>query len=133
MLEYLGFLDAYKSARAGYLEQYLPNRMYQCAQPNENIPPLAPVGSSWQKMNSGESVRLEVKSSPGYPVTYVATDLGAFQNKLIAFTVEADGKGIAQATYTATPGTIGRSHVIVGSPGASGQVKFEMLISPIQN
>ena len=63
------------------------------------------------------------------PVTFLAMDLGAFENKLNAITVEADGKGVAKATYTATPGTIGRSHIMAGSPGASGQVSFEVMIT----
>lgn len=121
-------LTAFKSDPQKYAEQFAPNRVYQTAQPGPGIPPLAPASSSTQSMVAGESVRLPVKTRPGYPVTYVSLDLGTFQNRLNAITDVADDQGIAAAIYTATPGTVYRSHVLVGSPGASGQVSFELQI-----
>lgn len=121
-------LVAFKSDPQRYLEQFAPNRVYQAAQPGPGVPPLAPASRSTHSMVAGESVRLPVKTRPGYPVTYVALDLGAFQNQLNAITVVANDQGIAEAIYTATPGTINRSHVLVGSPGASGQISFELQI-----
>lgn len=121
-------LAAFKSDSHKYLEQFAPNRVFQAAQPGPGVPPLAPASSSTQSMVAGESVRLPVKTRPGYPVTYVALDLGTFQNRLNAITVLANEQGGAEAIYTATPGTVNRSHVLVGSPGASGQVSFELRI-----
>ena len=122
--------QAYESSKKEYLEDYVPNRVFQTAQPSADVPALAAASSTWQQMVSGESIRLEVTSTPNLPVTFLATDLGAFENKLNAITVEANGKGVAMTTYTATPGTIGRSHIIAGSLGASGQVSFEVMITP---
>ena len=105
------------------------NRVYQAAQPGPNVPVLSPISSSTQSMIAGEAIRLQVKTAPGYPATYVSLDLGTFQNKLNAITVIADKEGVAEVLYTATPGTVNRSHVLVGSPGASGQACFEIRIS----
>ena len=124
--------QAYEAAKKEYLEDYVPNRIFQTAQPSDGVPALAAKSSTWQQMASGESIRLEVTSAPNLPVTFLALDLGAFENKLNAITVEANGKGVAMATYTATPGTIGRSHIIAGSPGASGQVSFEVMITSVK-
>ena len=121
--------QAYEASKRDYLEDYVPSRVFQTAQPSDGAPALTATSSTWQQMASGESIRLEVTSSPNMPVTFLAMDLGAFENKLNAITVEADGKGVANATYTATPGTIGRSHIMAGSPGASGQVSFEVMIT----
>ncbi len=113
--------QAYEASKEEYLQDYVPSRVYQTAQPSDGAPPLTATSSTWQQMASGESIRLELTSAPNLPVTFLALDLGAFENKLNAITVEANGKGVAKATYTATPGTIGRSHIIAGSPGASAK------------
>ena len=121
--------QAYETSKKGYLDDYVPNRVFQTAQPTDGVPALSATSSTWQQMVSGESIRLEVTSTPKLPVTFLAMDLGAFENKLNVITVEANGQGVATVTYTATPGTIGRSHIIAGSPGASGQVSFEVMIT----
>ena len=123
--------QAYEASKDEYLQDYVPSRVYQTAQPSDGVPALV-ASSTWHQMASGESIRLEVTSTPNLPVTFLALDLGAFENKLNAITVEANGKGVAMATYTATPGTIGRSHIIAGSPGASGQVSFEVMITSVK-
>ena len=121
-------LEAYRANKDVYLAEFAPNRIYQTAQPGPDVPALAPISSSTHPMNAGESVRLQVKTKPFFPATFVSLDLGTFQNKLNAITVEADRSGVAEVSYSATPGTVNRSHVLVGSPGASGQVSFEMQI-----
>lgn len=121
--------EAFKKDRDDYAGQFAPNRVYQAAQPGPNVPVLSPISSSTHSMIAGEAIRLQVKTAPGYPATYVSLDLGTFQNKLNAITVIADKEGVAEVLYTATPGTVNRSHVLVGSPGASGQACFEIRIS----
>jgi hypothetical protein len=122
-------LAKYKKNKAEYLSQYVPARVFQTAQPVEGVEPLKPVSTYRQKLVSGESVELAVKGKSGYPVTFVAHDLGAFENKLNVISVECDAEGIAKATYLATPGVSGLARVGAGSPGSSENVAFEIIIT----
>jgi len=121
-------LEDFNKNQKEYLNTFAPNRVYQAAQPGEGVVVLAPLKQGSFNMLAGESVRLQVQSAAGYPVTFVSLDLGTFENNLNAITVLADSEGVAEAEYIATPGTINGSYVMVGSPGASGQVVFEMRI-----
>jgi hypothetical protein len=118
----------YLETKEEYLSQYVPARVFQTAQPAKGIRPLAPRSEFRQELISGESVNLIVRGKPGYPVTFVALDLGAFENKLNCITVESDSEGIAKAVFLATPGTIHKARVMAGSPGSSESVTFELLI-----
>jgi hypothetical protein len=69
-------------------------------------------------------VRLAVRTRPGAPVSWLSTDLGSFDNRLVSMTVAADAAGVAEARFIATPGVAGRVTVLAGSPLASGQVRF---------
>jgi len=57
-------------------------------------------------MNAGESVRLQVRTSPGYPVTFLSLDLGTFQNSLNAITVEAKEKVLLKRSIQQLPGPL---------------------------
>jgi hypothetical protein len=75
-------------------------------------------------------VRLQVQSTAGFPVTFTAFDLGTFENQLNSVSVPTNDNGVATATFTATPGSLYRAHVLAASPGTSGQVHFEIYIQP---
>jgi hypothetical protein len=120
----------YQRNKQAYLEVSEPGRVWQTAQPGEGVPVLAALGSTQHRMRQGETIRLRVESAPESPVTFTSFDLGAFSNGLTSITVEADADGLAVAAFTAPPGTAYLVDLLAGSPLASGQVDFRVLVIP---
>lgn len=116
--------EAFQANPQAYLDVVEPGRVFQVAQPGPGVPPLRRLSPGYQGVTQGDTVMLRVKTTPGSPVSYTAFDLGAFENRLTSISVQADEQGIAQAEFRATPGTVEDVHILAGSPGASGQVRF---------
>lgn len=128
-LEEFKFED-YAQDPEAYLSRIVPSRVWQTAQPAEDVPVLASLNDGSNSLKQGESIRLQAKTAPNSPVTFVALDLGSFENQLTTISVQANDAGVAEAVFTATPGSIAVANVLAGSPTASGQASFRMLIQP---
>lgn len=112
-----------------YLNTVEPGRVWQVAQPGDNVPRIASLSSLTQAVDPGESVVLKVKVPAGMPVTFTSFDLGAFENQLTSISVKADAEGIAQAAFTASSGTIGTVNILAASPVTSGQLRYMVYIA----
>lgn len=119
---------AYREDPQAYLDIVEPGRVYQSAQPGPRVKSVGPVGRHRHTIKQLESVRLQVKAAPDYPVTFTSFDLGAFSNQLTSITVVADKDGIASAVFTGTEGTINDVNILAASPMASGRVHFVVTI-----
>jgi hypothetical protein len=117
-------LKSYQDDPKTYLAKIEPGRVFAPAQPADDVPVIRAEGKRFHRLKQGESVRLRVAAAGGVPVAFGSQDLGSFENKLSSITVAADEKGIAEATFTATGGTIDLVQVLAASPTASGQVQF---------
>lgn len=113
-----------------YLNIVEPGRIWQVAQPGKGVPRLTYLVERFQTIEQGQSVTLKVNAVKNAPVTFTSFDLGSFHNRLTSVTVKADAKGIAQAIFTGTPGTINDVNILVGSPMTSGQLKFTVNVEP---
>jgi hypothetical protein len=112
-----------------YVDVIEPGRVFQTATPGPAVPVLQPKAGGSFEIPTGGSCVLAVVTAPFAPVTYTALDLGSFENSLTTITVQADANGEASATYTARGGVIADAQVLVGSPLASGQVKFHVFVA----
>ena len=101
-----------------------PARVFQSAQPSEDVDPISSNTEFYQEILQGESVVLEVKAEPKMPVTFHTQQLGEFDNRLKTITVEASEEGIARASYRAVSGVAGLINVMAASPVNSGQLKY---------
>jgi len=124
---------AYAKDPKPYLSVTEPGRVFDTAAPTATTPVLRPVTATTASVAPGGTVRLAVRTAPGAPVSWLSTDLGSFDNRLVSMTVASGADGIAEAHFTATPGVAGRVTIQAGSPLASGQVRFvlEVQASPI--
>ena len=120
---------AFAADPKSYMDIVEPGRVFQSAEPGPDVPVLNPQGSASFEIAVGESCTLTVTTRPGYPVTFIAPDLGTFPNSLTSITVQADAQGVASTVYRATGGVIADAQVLAGSPGASGQVKFHLFVT----
>ena len=123
-------LAAYKRDPAAYLEIHEPARVWQTAQPGDGVPVLKPVTAQRHRLKHGESVRLQVKTAPEMPVTFTSFDLGLFANGLTSISVSADAKGVAEAEFYGSSGTMGEVNVLAGSPAAAEHVRFVVFVQP---
>ncbi|WP_230775070.1 hypothetical protein [Roseiconus lacunae] len=121
-------LSAYRSNPKAYLDVAEPGRVWQTADPNTSKP-LGIASPRMQSLKVGESIRLQVKTEPSAPVSFTSFDLGVFENKLPMVTVAANGNGIAEVAYTATPGTLAEVNILAGGPMSSGQVRFKINVT----
>ena len=121
-------LASYRRDPQSYLSIVEPGRVWQSAQPGPGVPVLKRISQQSQKLNQGESVRLQVQTASEAPVTFTSFDLGAFQNQLTSVTVAANKDGVAEAVFTGTPGTINKVSILAASPLASGNQRFEMTV-----
>jgi hypothetical protein len=119
---------AYEKNPQAYLDVCEPGRIWDTALPGPDIKQIEEEVNTVIDMKSGESVKLKALAVPGAPVTFTSFDWGEFQNKLTSITVKADPAGHAEATFTATPGTIGHVEIIAASPLTSGQINFKVEI-----
>lgn len=115
---------AYDRDPEAYLSKVAPGRIFQSAQPDPGVIPIASVGRQYHNVIQGESVALEVRVEPKQPVTFHTQAVGEFDNRLTTYTVAADADGLARATYLATTGTEGLVNIIASSPVHSEQVEF---------
>jgi hypothetical protein len=120
---------AYAANPQGYLNVIEPGRVFQSAQPGVGVPVLDIIGTGSLQIPVGGSCDLVVSTAPLAPVTYTTMDLGTFQNGLTTITVRADAEGMAKAVYSASGGVIADVAVLVGSPLASGQVRFHVFVT----
>ena len=107
-----------------YLDVVEPGRAFAPAQPGKGVPRIKPLSPYFQKVEQGGTVKLQTTGKPGMPVTFTSLDLGQFSNQLTSVTVLANEKGIAEAEFIATPGTISDVRIIAASPVTSGQSRF---------
>lgn len=112
-----------------WLSQVRPGRAFQPAQPGPDIDPIKSNTGSFQRVVQGEKVVLEVVAKPGAPVTFYTPQVGTFPNELTTQSVQANEKGIAQTTYTATAGTMGLIDIVAASPVNSGLLKYKIHVS----
>jgi hypothetical protein len=120
---------SYKADPSAYLNTVEPGRVFQTAQPGPNVPVLKRASADFCRVTQGESVLLRVNAPAGAPVSFTSLDCGQFGNLLPAITVQANDKGVAEAKFTTTPGTINKIHILAGSPLASSQVRFVVSVA----
>ena len=124
----------YAADKEAWLKQVRPGRVFQSAQPGPEVEPIESSSGTFQNVVQGEKVLLEVKASPGSPVTFYTPQVGEFSNRLTTQSVETAEDGIARATYTATAGTQGLVDILAASPVHSGQLRYRVRVSlPTQN
>lgn len=121
---------AYKADPQKYLNTIEPGRVWQIPDPGPGVPRLVSQTPKFTEVEQGQPIVLKTRAIPGAPVTYTSFDLGAFQNRLSSVTVAADDKGVARATFTGTPGTIGMVNILAGSPMATSQIHFVVDVLP---
>jgi hypothetical protein len=125
-------LVSLQSSSGEYLDIAEPGRIYDVAQPVEQVKPLTTASASNFEMFDGEAVRLGVKTEPFGVATFTAFGVGRFDNGLLTMTVQADENGIATAIYVTSTGPE-LSEVVAGSPMTSGTVRFTLkrLFAPV--
>lgn len=122
--------QAFKADPQTYLNTVEPGRVFQSAQPAPGTPKLYTASPGRQHIRQGTKAPLRVVVPPGSPATFTAFDGGVFSNKLNSITVQASPQGIAEAEFTATPGTIANVHILASSPVASGRARFVVNVLP---
>ncbi len=121
--------EEYTTNPQSYLGVVEPGRVFQPAQPGPEVKRITRASGRYFRINQGESVTLAVKAQPGAPVTFTSFNLGSFENELTSVTVQAGDDGLAQAPFTATPGTIDDIRVLAASPVNSGQAEFTVNVA----
>lgn len=112
-----------------YINTIEPGRAMQPAQPGPDVNPIRKRSPGIVKVIQGESTTLKVKADQNAFVTFHTTDLGVFNSGIKTVNVRADDKGIAEATYTATKGTIGNVRIVAASPYNSELAQFVVNVS----
>ena len=121
--------EIYKSDPQSYLSVVEPGRVFQPAQPGPDVKRIAEASGLYHRITQGESITLAVKADAGSAVTFTSFGLGSFENQLTSITVAADDQGLAQAPFTATPGTIDDIRILAASPVNSGQAQFTVNVA----
>jgi hypothetical protein len=117
--------QAYDADPRAYLAEVEPARCFQTAPPSAEGRPLEVQVSARSAMPTGGETPLWVKGVPGAPVTFTSFDGGAFkENGLPSVTVQADGRGLAVAHFTAGKGIGGDVSIVAGSPLSVGVQRF---------
>ena len=120
---------AYEANPKAYCDVMVPGRVFQTATPGPGVMELLPTSNTLALVGQNDLVKLSVKTEPGAPATFTSLDMGFFQeNKLNSITVQADKAGMATATFTGGPGTIANVNILAGSPMATGQVRFKVVV-----
>ncbi len=123
-------LEAYQAEPEAYLSKIRPGRVFYPAQPAQDVSPLRPKSSKFNKILQGETVVLRVKADPKSPVAFYSSDgVGRFDNQLKSITVAAGEDGIAEVRYTAVAGTVGLQSILAASPLHSQQLKFVVKVA----
>ena len=118
--------DSYRQNPRAYLDVVEPARAMQAATPGKDVHRIQSLSPQLQDVQPGASITLKVRAAPKWPISFTSTDLGAFENKLTAITVEADETGVAEVKFYATPGTENGCRVMAASPMTSGTVNFQV-------
>lgn len=126
-------LVRYQADELAYLNTVEPGRVWQVAQPGDNVPRIVSASGPTHYIDPGETVVLRLMVPPGMPATFTSFDLGAFENLLTSITVRADAKGIAQASFTASSGTVGTVNILAASPVTSGQMRYIVYVAEKQS
>jgi hypothetical protein len=121
-------LAKYNADKQAYVDVIEPGRVFQSAAPGENVPVLSIIGKKNRTIPRKGTTPLQVAVPPGGCASFIALDLGTFDNGLTSITVIADEKGVATANLHATAGVRGPTRILVGSPMASGQVSFRITV-----
>jgi len=121
-------LESYQSDPQSYLSTIEPGRVWQAAEPGQDVLVLTAVSPSYQQITQGEAVRLKTIAAKNAPVTFTTFDTGMFQNDLPSITVAADEKGFAEVTYTAPAGTVADVNIGAASPMTSGLLHFRLFV-----
>jgi hypothetical protein len=117
--------QAYDADPQAYLSRVEPARCFQTAAPSAEGTPLEVQVPARSVMPTGGETPLWVKGLPGAPVTFTTFDGGAFkENGLPSVTVQADGRGLAVAHFTAGKGIGGDVSIVAGSPLSMGVQRF---------
>jgi hypothetical protein len=117
--------DGFKRDPRSYLEQVVPSRIYQTADPGSVAEKLVAADTARVEVVRGEHVALWVKGAPEAPVTFTSFDGGVFkENGFGTVTVQANANGLAVAHFTAGPGIEGDVAVVAGSPLTVGTQTF---------
>ncbi len=106
------------------LNTIVPGRAMAPAQPGPDVNPIRKRSPGIVKVLQGESTTLRVKAARNAFVAFHTSDLGVFGSGIKTINVRADDKGIAEATYTATKGTVGNVRVVAASPYNSEIARF---------
>jgi hypothetical protein len=122
-------LTAYQEDPSGWLDQIRPGRVFQPAKPADSVEPIKNQSPIFHHVVQGERVNLEVKVSPGMPVTFYTPKVGEFPNRLTTHSVAADSEGIARTVYLAGPGTKGIVDIMAASPVHSGVLRYKVRVS----
>ena len=112
-----------------YLNVIEPGRVFQSKNPDAGVVAIQRISEAFVTITQNEKTVLKVKGLPNLPVSFTSFDLGAFQNKLTAITVQADKDGIAEATFIGTEGTIADCNILCSCPETSGRIKFVITIT----
>jgi len=120
---------AFATNPQAYFDVIEPGRVFQNAEPGLGVPVLEVQGTASREISVGGSCVLSVVTAPKAPVTFTTVDLGTFPNGLTSISVQADDKGIASTTYTASGGVIAAVNILAGSPLASDQVNFHVVVT----
>ena len=116
---------AYRRDPQAYLDETLPGRVNQTAQPAADVQFLTADGPAGFQVAPLARVTLAVRGDPWMPVTFTSFGLGAFvRTGQVSVTVPADGEGRAFAAWVATTGTVGSVLILGASPTRAGQVQF---------
>lgn len=122
--------QSYQADPEAFLSITVPGRVWQSAQPGPDVPLIEQLSKSRHVVRKGEAIRLEVKTLPAMPVSFLATDLGTFENGLSSISVAAGDDGVAEAVFTASSGSDQSTEVLASSPVTSGRVSFSVRILP---
>ena len=112
-----------------YLDVIEPGRVFQSKNPENGVLAIQRISEAFVTIPQKDKTVLKVKALPHMPVSFTSFDLGAFQNKLTAITVQADKDGFAEATFIATEGTIAECNILCSCPETTGRVKFVITIT----
>jgi len=107
-----------------YINTIEPGRVFQAAQPGNDVQRLKSTSSAYQEINQSEWITFTIQTEPGMPVSMTSFDLGLFENQLTATTVKADERGIANIKFSGPPGTFGDVNILASSPVCSGTLRF---------
>ena len=120
---------AYEADPQNWLSQIRPGRVFQPAQPGDDVAPIKTKSKVFNSILQGEKVVLEAKVEPNAPVSFYVPGVGVLDNQLTTQTIAADENGIARTTFTATKGTKGLVDIVAASPLHSGQLRYRVHVS----